>query len=67
MFNQLGYQAEKMGGGSAISKACMFYIPQAHRHLSLELLHSNIFKKMSECLWTYGPQIIRVPQLQSED
>ena len=23
--------------------------------------------KMSECLWTYGPQIIRVPQLQSED
>ena len=23
--------------------------------------------KMSECLRTYGPQIIRVPQLQSED
>ena len=24
-------------------------------------------KKMSECLRTYGPQIIRVLQLQSED
>ena len=23
--------------------------------------------KMSKCLRTYGPQIIRVPQLQSED
>ena len=24
-------------------------------------------EKMSECLRTYGPQIIRVPQLQIED
>ena len=28
-----------------------------------EILH----QKMSECLRTYGPQIIRVPQLQIED
>ena len=26
-----------------------------------------ILKKMSECLRTYGPQIICVPQLQIED
>ena len=27
----------------------------------------NLWQKMSECLRTYGPQIIRVPQLQIED
>ena len=29
--------------------------------------YCNYSKKMSECLRTYGPQIIRVPQLQIED
>ena len=29
------------------------------------ICHSKL--KMSECLRTYGPQIIRVPQLQIED
>ena len=27
----------------------------------------SLLQKMSEYLWTYGPQIICVPQLQSED
>ena len=29
--------------------------------------NNKLKMKMSECLRTYGPQIIRVPQLQIED
>ena len=36
-------------------------------HHEKSIKADSCIKKMSECLQTYGPQIIHVPQLQSED
>ena len=53
------------------SNSCIFCLAIFYSTGSMcDFYHHKLvifWEKMSECLRTYGPQIIRVPQLQSED